>query len=127
MVRITSGMPPLSLEIQAQRVGSDLVVVLSGGTRPHVGATAVAQPRPSLRGDGSRSATASVITLLGHKEDELARWAALTLAARLGATVVVSAGIHVDDATPEQIRYLEAEARALVERLAHRLETEAGA
>jgi hypothetical protein len=91
---------------------------MGGGTHPHVGAVAVAQPRPSLRGDGSLSSTASVIALLGHKEDELARWAALMLASRLNSTVTVTAGLHVDGATPEQIAALNDQARHLVHTLA---------
>jgi len=111
----------MAVVLRAQRLGDDLVVTLGGGTRSHVGAAAVAQPRPSLKGDGTVSATASVIALLGHKEDELARWAALRLASQLNAVVVVTAGIHVDNATPDQIRQLDAAARGLVEELATEL------
>lgn len=125
MWELRSGQGPMTVVLRAQRLGDDWVVTLSGGTRHHVGAAAVAQPRPSLKGDGMISATASVIALLGHKEDELARWAALRLAAQLNAAVVVTAGIHVDDATPEQIQQLDAAARGLVEELASRLAREA--
>lgn len=121
MWELQAGQGPLAVVLRAQRLGDDWVVTLGGGTRHHVGAVAVAQPRPSLKGDGTVSATASVIALLGHKEDELARWAALHLAAQLNAVVVVTAGIHVDAATPEQIRQLDAAARGLVEELASRL------
>lgn len=118
MRRLKSGTGSLAVDLAAHWVGPDLVVTIGGGTRPHVGAVAVAQPRPSLRGDGSLSATASVIALLGHKEDELARWAALALASRLNATVTVTAGLHVDAAAPEQIAALNEQARQLVHALA---------
>lgn len=95
--------------------GHDLTVTLTGGTHPHIGAVALAQPRPSLKGDGSRSATVSVLTLPGHLEDEIARWAADLLARRSGGNVVVTAGIHVDEATPTEIEQLVAGARRLVE------------
>jgi len=121
MWELRAGEGPMAVVLRAQRLGDDLVVTLGGGTRPHVGAAAVAQPRPSLKGDGTISATASVIALLGHKEDELARWAALRLASQLNAAVVVTAGIHVDSASPEQIRQLDAAARGLVEELASQL------
>lgn len=117
MQTVKSGDGPLSVSVQAQWVGPDFVVTIGGGTRHHVGAVAVAQPRPSLKGDGSVSATASVIALLGHKEDELARWAALSLSASLNTTVVVTAGLHVDGATPEEIAHLDSEARRLVRTL----------
>ena len=118
---LTSGTGALQVSVQANWTGPDLVVTIGGGMRAHVGAVAVAQPRPSLKGDGRVSSTASVIALLGHKEDELARWAALLLAAELNTTVVVTAGLHVDAATPEQILQLDAEARTLVKRLAERV------
>lgn len=118
MKSLERGTGATQVSVQAAWIGPSLVVTIGGGTHPHVGAVAVAQPRPSLKGDGKVSATASVIALLGHKEDELARWAALHLASRLSTTVVVTAGLHIDNAQIEQVRHLEQEARALIESLA---------
>lgn len=84
-------------------VGQDLLVAITGGTRPHIGAVAVAQPRPSLKDKTHRSATASVICLPAHKEDDLAKAVAEVLAAATNVTVVVTAGIHWDDITPAGI------------------------
>lgn len=111
------------MEITARWCGRDLVVTLVGGTTPHVGAVAVAQARPSLRGDGSTSSTTSVFALTGHKEDELARWAAGLLAALFDCSVVVTAGIHVDEASGEEIAELEQDARSMVQKLATALAT----
>ncbi len=119
MVKLVLGTEPVRVELQAEWVGPDLVVSIGGGTRAHVGAVAVAQPRPSLKGDGKVSATASVIALVGHKEDELARWAALHLASQLNTTVVVTAGLHIDDADPDQIQHMDAYARELVTQIAY--------
>jgi hypothetical protein len=79
-------------------MGRDLAVTLGGGDQPHIGAVAVAQPRPSHLGGKRVSATTSVITLLGHKEDELARTVANRIASGLDATVSVACGIHLDQA-----------------------------
>ncbi|QGP92090.1 hypothetical protein MGLY_14460 [Neomoorella glycerini] len=89
------------------------IVHLMGGTRPHVGAVALGLPRPSLKGN-HLSATTSVLTLLGHKDDELARPAAATLAAGLNAPVVVVAGVHIDGASPEELARLEINTRRAV-------------
>ncbi|CEP66523.1 Uncharacterized [Moorella glycerini] len=86
---------------------------LMGGTRPHVGAVALGIPRPSLKGN-YLSATTSVLTLLGHKDDELARPAAATLAAGLNSPVVVVAGVHIDGASPEELASLKANTRRAV-------------
>ena len=78
-------------------------VNLLGGTRPHIGAVAVAIPRASHARAGRRSATTSVLALVGHKDDELARPLATVLARELGVTVVVTAGVHVARAQPSDI------------------------
>ncbi|MDR7855506.1 MAG: hypothetical protein RIN63_02775 [Tissierella sp.] len=70
---------------------------------PHIGAVSVAVPRKSLTGDGSNSASASVICITGHKEDELARLIALRLSSKWQCNVTVSVGVHVDDAKKDDI------------------------
>ncbi len=77
--------------------GRDKVVVITGGTVPHIGATAVATPRPSLTGKG-QSASVSVICQLGHLDDEFARGAAQMLSRITGGVVTVTVGIHIDNA-----------------------------
>lgn len=83
--------------------GADLVVTIGGGSAYHIGATALAIPRPSLADPGLVSASASVICVTGHKEDELARSAALKMAAHFNRIVSVNLGLHVDEATPQDI------------------------
>jgi hypothetical protein len=82
------------LEAYVRSIGQDLLVAIWGGERPHIGAVSIAQPRPSLKDAGVTSATASVICLLGHKEDELAKATSEVLAAALNTNVIVTAGIH---------------------------------
>ena len=81
---------------EAVWIGEDLLVYIWGGEKPHIGAAAMAQPRPSLADPSVISATASVFTYVGHKEDDLAKHAAETLSAALERKVVVTAGIHWD-------------------------------
>lgn len=85
-------------------MGVDLSVMLFGGDRPHIGAVAVSQSRPSLQYADKTSSSTSVITLLGHKEDQLACEVASRLAVKTEATVSVACGIHLDDITPDEIR-----------------------
>ena len=91
------------LEASVRFIGKDLLVALWGGERPHVGAVAIAQPRPSLKDPERVSATTSVVCLLGHKEDDLAKAVAEILAAAMNTTVVVTAGIHWDNLDAEGI------------------------
>ena len=110
-----------NLEASIQRIGPDLLVAIWGGERPHIGAVAVAQPRPSLRDPQSTSATASVFCLVGHKEDELAKAASEILASVLNTTVVVTAGIHWDDLSAEGIQTVVKNSEILIDLILERL------
>lgn len=96
------------------RLGRDLAVTLAGGEREHIGAVAVSLPRPSLAEGGGRSASTSVITLPGHKEDDLARAVAARMAAALDAVVCVACGIHLDAIRPAELRDVQDLADELV-------------
>ena len=84
-------------------ISNGVVALLLGGEEPHIGAVAMALPRPSLKNKTKISATCSVFTLLGHKEDEVAKPAAIKLATELHEVAVVIAGIHVHKATRKEI------------------------
>jgi len=86
----------LSLELRAERIGKDLLVLLTGG-EAHIGAVGVGCPM------GER-ATASVITLPGHRDDRMAQVAAERISAELGCGCTVVAGVHYDHITPEEIQ-----------------------
>ena len=101
--------------------GPDLCLCLAGGESPHIGAAALAVPRDSLRGGGEPSASASVLCVTGHKEDELARDAALRFAARLNCRVLVSAGLHIDRADGHDIAVLLDYCRAALDMALERL------
>ena len=96
-------------------IGPDLLVAIWGGEKPHIGAVAVAQPRPSLKDPEVTSATASVICNIGHKEDELVKAASEILASVLKTQVVVAAGIHWDNLDENGIQTIIKNSRILVE------------
>ena len=79
------------------------VVVVVGGGLTHVGTVILAEPRESLRGDGSWSATSSVINPLGHLDERPLRREAEKLAAKLRLRVAVAGGIHLDEISSEDI------------------------
>ncbi len=99
----------ISLRLRTLRLGDDLSLTLTGGDKEHLGAVALAAPQPDRDG----SATASVLTLPGHREDLLARRLALRLAATLGIAVSVACGIHIDAPTPRELQDVEAMADEL--------------
>jgi hypothetical protein len=112
------------VEAHVRSIGEDLLVAISGGEKPHIGAVAAAQPRPSLKDPTVTSATASVICYVGHKEDELAKRAAEKLASSFNTRVVVTAGIHWDNLSEEGIQKVIRHSRMLLELLIDRIEVE---
>ena len=103
------------LEASVKFVGQDLLVAVWGGEKPHIGAVAVAQPRPSLKDQALTGATASVFCFLGHKEDEPAKAASEILAAALNTNVVVTAGIHWDNISEQGIQKVIRNVQILVD------------
>ena len=93
-------------------------ILLYGGQSPHIGCTVLAEPRPSLLGDGSVSATASVLNVCGHKDEAICRLIAETVASRTGRVTVCTGGFHLDRLKPEQLGEVSAAARALAGELA---------
>ena len=83
-------------------MGKDYTLAVYGGDAPHVGSVVMATARPSLTGEGV-SVTSSVINGIGHKDEEVGRIFAETVAKAKFCTAVCSCGIHVDDIRPEQI------------------------
>ena len=94
------------LYVNILRVGEDCQILLSGGSRPHIGCTVLAVPRPSLSGDGHPSATSSVLNVTGHKDEAICRYLAEKAAAAYSCVVCCSGGFHVDHITEDQIREL---------------------
>lgn len=110
-----AGTVPFQVDLLVTITKSGLIVQLLGGDTPHVGATVISHPRPSLIPGGGISCNSIVIPELGHKEDELAKPLAEKIAITLNCTVVMIAGIHVDNAGRREIEKIKATCRDLVE------------
>ena len=101
----TAGDGVCKVEMTVSLTGAGVVAQLYGGERPHVGAVALSQPRPSRSGSGI-SCNTSVLPLLGHKDDEIAKPVAEELAKAFDQPVVVITGLHVDNADAKTIAAL---------------------
>ncbi len=101
-----------------------LAVNLVGGEVPHIGAVAVSIPRPSLENPRQRSVSTSIFTVVGHKEDELARPVAAELARALDRTTVVVAGVHIHRARAPDLGKIFENAGQIVEAIIARVNGE---
>ena len=114
-VKVETNTGSFDIEAGVKRIGDDLLVAISGGEKPHIGAVSVAQSRPSLKNPDNVSATASVICFPAHKEDELAKAVSEVLSAALDTRVVVTAGIHWDNISEDGIMKVINNSKILVD------------
>ena len=97
-----------------QHRGNDLHVHIGGG-EDHLGTAALVGRQP----DGE--ICESVVHLPPHKEDELALKTARRLHAATGVSICVTAGIHLEAISAEEIATVLRNVDAGTERLAHLL------
>ncbi|HSN67361.1 MAG TPA: hypothetical protein VLS94_12025 [Fusibacter sp.] len=119
---LKTGEGKFEVYLNAVFLGRDIAVTISGGETPHIGAVAVAIPRKSLKGDGSDSASVSVICIPGHKEDELVQITAKRLSTAWGCHVTVTAGLHIDRATSSDIEILNRNVETLISELMEKMQ-----
>ena len=101
---ITSGKGNYRVWVKKQSIGSDLLYILSGGERPHVGGAVVCEP-------GKKS---QVLSLAGHYDTVVLTIIAQAACEKYRQTTVAVGGIHVDNASKEEIEFLVQNCRALI-------------
>jgi len=141
-LEMSYGDAPYDIHIEAKAIGGDILASVTGGTRPHIGAVALAEPadaRHPVTGDplgggtkggdpslgdtyaqdaySSQDANSPRVALLsafGHKDALLAEMFAYGLCERFGTTVCAAAGVHVDGAGPDEIALMVENAKTLL-------------
>ncbi len=101
------------MTVGVAKVGGDILIAVEGGEKSHIGSVVIAVPRESLTGDGSPSATSSVVNVTGHKDEYICRLLAEGVATAMGVTVVCTGGVHVDNATDAQIEEIMTAAESI--------------
>src|SRR4030066_988639 len=106
VMRFSKGDRPHLVEAEVVFCGEDLVITVGGGLRYHIGAVGIAYSHPSIKNPAIMSTTTSVITIVGHKEDEIAKSAAQLISNTKNRTVTIAVGLHIDNATSKDIDLL---------------------
>ena len=106
----------IHLILECREVGSDLLVSIFGGDEYHIGGVAIAYPTQSHYRDAV-TITLNSISFPGHKDYIVANSTAEAIAKALEKSVVVTAGIHVDNASREQIEAIVAAVNEMTEDL----------
>lgn len=108
MFRITRKVGGIDITLEAKRVGDDYLLTLTGG-REHVGAVGVGH-----FDEKSHRASSSVLTMPGHREEQLALQGARQVSRATQKTTVFVAGIHQDDISPEEIKDVVSTAETMI-------------
>ena len=124
MIPLTREVAGTLIRLEVVPMGNDVCVAVFGGHKAHIGAVALAEPRPSLGDKRVTSATVSVLAVTGHKEDELARSVARDMASALNVRVSVSCGIHVDQASPTDIQHIVKAVHAMTRQAIEQLQAQ---
>jgi hypothetical protein len=107
--KITRRISRIEITLEAKKIGEDYLLTLTGG-REHVGAVAI-----GLFDEKSQRASSSVVTLPGHREEQLALQGARQVSRATKKTTVFVAGIHQDNISPEEIRDIVSASREMAE------------
>ncbi|TXT56583.1 MAG: hypothetical protein BAJATHORv1_20173 [Candidatus Thorarchaeota archaeon] len=93
---------PHNIILDFDYIGNDIRVLIYGGDQHHIGGVAIAYPTKSHYRDAI-TISVSTLTLPGHKDYIVANSAAEKIAKALEQTCVVLVGIHVDNASSQEI------------------------
>ncbi len=113
LTRKTNG---IELIVSHERIGKDLLISIHGGDEHHIGGAALAYPTQSHYRDAI-TVSVNTITAPGHKDYLIANSVAESVCKALHVPVLVSVGIHVDNATKEQIDDIVSTVNTLVKEL----------
>jgi hypothetical protein len=101
---ITSGEGKYKVFLEEKKIGPDLIYVLGGGERSHIGGLVVCEPEKKSQ----------VIRLEGHYDDIVLQPIAEAACKKYKKKVVVIGGVHVDNASQDEIDILVKNCKELV-------------
>lgn len=101
----------IEIVLNANKIGNDYLVTLTGG-KEHVGAVAI-----GFFDEKSQRTSSSVITIPGHREEQLALKGARQVSIATKKTTIFIAGIHKDNINREDIKNIVSVACEMVEDL----------
>ena len=98
----------IEIILEAKKIGDDYLLILMGG-REHVGAVGIGH-----FDEKSQRASSSVVTMPGHREEQLALQGARQVSRATKKTTVFVAGIHQDNISPEEIKDVVSAAEEMI-------------
>jgi hypothetical protein len=107
MLMLTCGKGKYKVWLEQKKIGNDFLIILGGGEKPHIGGMVICEP----------GKTPQVIKLDGHYDDVILKPMAEAACTKYKTTVVAVGGIHIDQATKEEINILIENCKTLTKQL----------
>ena len=93
--------------VKEEILDKGIILIVGGGEVSHIGSIVLAEPRKKPK----------VINLSGHKEEKIARKFAEKVCVKRKIQVLCVCGIHINDATKEDIKILESNIGELLKKV----------
>jgi len=93
---ITSGEGKYQVTLEPIKIGNDLLLILKGGQKPHIGGIVICESNKKPQ----------VIKLGSHYDHIVLEPLAIIACEKYGVTVTAVGGIHIDNATKEEIEFI---------------------
>jgi hypothetical protein len=90
---ITSGTGKHTVELERQKIGENVLLILRGGEQPHIGSVIVCEPKKETK----------IVRLGSHKDYIVLEPLAVKACEKFNTTVVAVGGIHIEHASKEDI------------------------
>ncbi|MDQ1326652.1 MAG: gallate decarboxylase subunit [Campylobacterota bacterium] len=102
---ITAGEGRYKIVLTSQAIGNDLLVIITGGEEEHIGSVTLKQEKESFQ----------TISKKGHKDYMVSERMTGIIYDKIRKDVLVICGIHIEDATKEEIDILVNNAQKCVD------------
>ena len=101
---ITSGEGKYKVWLEEKKIGNDILFILGGGMQPHIGGIVICEPDKNPQ----------VIRLEGHYDDVVLKPIAEAACKKYKTKVVAVGGVHVDNATKQEVEKLVGNCKELI-------------
>ena len=103
---ISAGEGRYSVRLESYSIGKDILIIITGGEEDHIGSATLIEERGHLQ----------TMIKKGHQDHVVSEKMANIIYDTIGKDLVVVCGIHIDDASKEEIDILVGNAQACVDR-----------
>lgn len=112
MINLSRKIGRVNIDLKANYVGKDLIIIISGGDRPHVGAI-------SYGGEGfsNKDFEKNTIVYGNHKEYIISQKFSKSIGDIFKGNYMISVGIHLDQITKEEIKIVMKLSEELLEEI----------